>query len=393
MRPALKPALSRLWRDETTLQLGVDPARAVVLTDLSPGDRTFLNRLDGTSGLDLLLSESLDPLAAARLLGYLGDAGALDDLASPPQGLRPVERERLAPDLASLSLVHAAPGDASKVLARRRSSRVQLLGSGRIGTVAASLLAAAGVGQVTTLIDGRSDPTVRPGEVVPGGFRSQDVGRSRRSAAAAAIARATSAPGRSGSGPPLVMIASDRLEEVTADLGSPARSAGQPLLLTGVRETTGIVGPLVLPGRSSCLRCQDLHRQDRDPGWARLAAQMARPQGAVPPCDVVLATLTAAMAALQALTFLDAGGLTRSGADPAELPVLGGSLELTLPDWRWRRRSWPAHPSCGCGVAGSSATLEAPTLEAPTLNTRRLDPRAQEIQTREPEASRSPGGQ
>ena len=26
----------------------------------------------------------------------------------------------------------------------------------------------------------------------------------------------------------------------------------------------------------------------------------------------------------------------------------GGSLELTLPDYRLRTRAWPAHPGCGC---------------------------------------------
>jgi hypothetical protein len=34
-------------------------------------------------------------------------------------------------------------------------------------------------------------------------------------------------------------------------------------------------------------------------------------------------------------------------ADPA---TLGGTLELALPGWRWRRRSWPAHPDCGCAA-------------------------------------------
>jgi len=38
------------------------------------------------------------------------------------------------------------------------------------------------------------------------------------------------------------------------------------------------------------------------------------------------------------LTFLD-------GGDPASID---GTLELRLPDWRLRRRSWPAHPDCDC---------------------------------------------
>jgi hypothetical protein len=43
---------------------------------------------------------------------------------------------------------------------------------------------------------------------------------------------------------------------------------------------------------------------------------------------------------LQALAFLDGGAL------PA---TAGGTLELVLPDWRWRRRSWQLHPDCECG--------------------------------------------
>jgi hypothetical protein len=119
----------------------------------------------------------------------------------------------------------------------------------------------------------------------------------------------------------------------------------QPHLYAAVRETTAVVGPLVLPGTTACQRCCDLARADRDPGWPWLAAQLAaRRRAHVDACDTVLAAVVAAHAALEALAFLDR--LT----DPA-LPApttLGGTLELTLPDWRLRRRSWAPHPACGC---------------------------------------------
>jgi nicotinamidase-related amidase len=41
-----------------------------------------------------------------------------------------------------------------------------------------------------------------------------------------------------------------------------------------VRDGTGLVGPLVIPGVTSCLRCADLHRSDRDAAWPALAAQL-----------------------------------------------------------------------------------------------------------------------
>jgi hypothetical protein len=29
--------------------------------------------------------------------------------------------------------------------------------------------------------------------------------------------------------------------------------------------------------------------------------------------------------------------------------VVNGTLELVLPSWQWRRRTWPPHPDCDCG--------------------------------------------
>lgn len=42
------------------------------------------------------------------------------------------------------------------------------------------------------------------------------------------------------------------------------------------------VGPLVVPGRTPCLTCRDLHARDRDPAWPRLHTQLvARDPGRV----------------------------------------------------------------------------------------------------------------
>ena len=52
------------------------------------------------------------------------------------------------------------------------------------------------------------------------------------------------------------------------------RAEGVPHLPVRVRDGTGLVGPLVIPGVTSCLECADLHRKDRDPAWPALAAQL-----------------------------------------------------------------------------------------------------------------------
>jgi bacteriocin biosynthesis cyclodehydratase domain-containing protein len=150
---------------------------------------------------------------------------------------------------------------------------------------------------------------------------------------------------------------SGRAPDLTVLTGGPMSASEQaallraelPHLAVGIRETTAVVGPLVVPGATACLRCCDLTRTERDPGWSRLAAQLAgRRERASDPCDVVLAALVAAQAAAQALAFLD-----REVVGGALPPCVNGTLEVAMPDWRWRRRTWSPHPACGCCWAQS----------------------------------------
>lgn len=334
MRPMIKSGLRRLRRDDRMVQLGLDPSRAVVLTE--PDHMRVIEVLDGTRRKEEVSAAAGVPEpVAGGLLDVLFDRGVLDDASESADCLRKLdvsERDRLRPDLASMSLVRGRAGSGVSALARRRASVVHIRGGGRVGATTACLLGAAGVGYVR-IIDRESS---RSADVSPGGISPEDVGASREIAGAAALRRLTRGVRTGSKAPPHLVIL------------APADSPGLPdaldrypvpHLFAGVRETTGIVGPLVVPG-STCLRCQHLTRRDRDPAWPRLAAQLSRPAPGVPPCDTVLATAVAAQAAFQALAYLD-----RYPERPA---TLGGTLEMNLPDWRWRRRSWPPHPLCGC---------------------------------------------
>jgi bacteriocin biosynthesis cyclodehydratase domain-containing protein len=119
-----------------------------------------------------------------------------------------------------------------------------------------------------------------------------------------------------------------------------------PHLAVQAEEAIGVVGPLVEPGRTPCLRCLDLSKAARDPAWPVILAQATGAVGSMAAqqaCDTVLAAATAALAAAQALAFLD------RGCRPAA--ARGGTLEIVLPDWQWQRREWPPHPACTCGAA------------------------------------------
>jgi hypothetical protein len=372
MRPALKSALARVWRDDNTLQLGREAQRAVLLHGLDAADRALLNSLDGTRQRDVIVQDATDPAAAAALLARLERANALEDASAELPG----DRQRLGPDIASLALLHPGPGAGAAVLRQRAERQVEVRGCGRIGSQLAALLAASGVGLVITVDTepvAASDPT-------PGGIRREDTGRNRGVAAAAAVARATSTRGltapRRRDRPDLIILAADRIDRLAPDEGDDAERWQRPLLVTGVRETTGVVGPLVLPGLTGCLRCQHLHRCDRDPSWPRLAAALAGRSTPGPACDLALSAMVAALAAGQALQALDGqlpmidlGGGTECDQrnDPRRgtslniglPPVVGGTVEVSLQDWQLRRRSWPVHPRCVCTAATSPAAFPA----------------------------------
>ncbi len=338
MRPVLAPAARRLWRDRHTLQLG-DTA---VLSGVDEPTRAALALLDGTRDRDQVLAAAEDVGCPAQrtvdLLDLLDRDGLLEDAGADRSvlaGLARAERERLAPDLGSLALLGGGGGLAAARY--RRTTRVLVLGGGRVGAPLAALLAAAGV----LIVDVHDQHVTRAEDCGVGGLGLDDIGCARGPAAQQRLAAlAPSATSLTATAPDLVVLAPSRPGELEADLDR--LEPGTPHLLAQVRDTVGVVGPLVLPGRSACLRCCELTRTDLDPGWPALSAQLASPSRHREACDGPLAVMVAAQAALQVLLLID------GTADPA---ALDGTLELALPDWRWRRRSWPLHPACGCGRA------------------------------------------
>lgn len=362
--PMTKGALRTCWRDLNTVQFGMTPAHALTLGPMDLATGSFLRLLDGTRGLPLLHEEGhrmdLPPAHVDGLVERLSEAGLLDDASGggpAVETLRGKEKvlERLGPDLAALSLVASAPGEAMARLAARRSLRVQVRGAGRVGAVVASLLAGAGVGHV----DVRDGGVVEPWDVAPGGLPVDSVGERRDEAARRAARRAApdrpprrtvarSPHGESDPGLSLVILAPrDDLAVHAPDpaAAEPLVTSGTPHLYAGVVEGTGIVGPLVLPGETSCAGCLDRWRVDRDPVWPRLVAQWrtARPRQ-VRACDLALATTVAGLTASHALAFLD-------GRTPS---TTGARWEVSVPGLDWHARPVWAHPACPCGAEEKS---------------------------------------
>ncbi len=143
--------------------------------------------------------------------------------------------------------------------------------------------------------------------------------------------------------------------------------AGVPHLPVRVRDGTGLVGPLVIPGITSCLRCADLHRSDRDAAWPAVAAQLCRTVGTA---DRATVLATAALAlnevdhvvrAVRGDCTLQAGPQVDPDATPAPQTAiappnlaspspstLDTTLEFDVTKGAIAARRWSRHPDCPC---------------------------------------------
>jgi bacteriocin biosynthesis cyclodehydratase domain-containing protein len=341
--PLLPAATPLLRLDAQVLQVGgVDGRPGLRIAPAGADVLTLLRRLDGRRSQRAVRSDAVaggmpaevvdDLLAGLRGVGLLHDLAAADLLATEPG---PAAGAR-----AQVELPAAVPGTAASGRWRaRRQSAVVIDGATRVGTPLAAVLAASGVGRVSV----RDRGTTRAGDAIVGGVGAADEGRPRSLAAADAVRRASPLtdlrPLPPDQAPDLVVLC--RPWAAVDPLSGALQRAGTPHLVATVREETGIVGPLVVPGSTGCLRCAEARRRDDDPTWPRLAAQLTTGD-AVPSGATITCLLTALTAAVQILAHLD-------GEDgPA---VVDATLELRPPGFLPRLRRWPPHPDCGCGGA------------------------------------------
>jgi len=352
-RPArwrrLNAATVVLWRSPEVVQLELGERR-ITVSNVEPEHvaallprRSAVHTRQRLGKVDLTSDRPIDrarPLhgTTLELAEQLHRAGFLT---------RPVPRlsspEQLPAYLnADLGALIGRYGDgAYELLARRRQAAVAVHGTSRITATIAATLASAGVGHVQ-LVDGGE---VAAADACPGGLGHADEGARFGIAGVAAIRRSSpdvdTAPIGNGRLADLVILTDPA--PVEPSVRDSLHLDGLPHLSSTVHGSRAVIGPLVLPGRTSCLRCADLHRCDRDPAWPALAVQLAARLRQRTFSDVALCVAAAGVTAGQALGYLD-------GQRPE---TLGGTVEWQLPDWRLRRRTWPPHHECDCGASSN----------------------------------------
>lgn len=350
-----------VWRDRDTLQIGIDPRRAVALSGMGRA-AALIGLLDGSREHSQVLAAAEDlgiPRDAAdQVIGLLAAAGALQDFpAAELRALPDGPRARLARELATVSLAHGHADGGARVLARRQAASVRVYGAGPVGPEIASLLTASGVGRVVCTgpvgppparptVPGRPRTRRRGTPPTPAAQRPASAAQTRapgptaKQRPAAAKQRPAAAARRAGPGPrPDLAVLTDGYP---AELPAELVASGVLHLAVSAREAIGVVGPLVVPGQSACLGCVELARSDRDPAWPLILAQLAGLAAQPVACAATLTAAVAAQAVSQLLSCLDL-------AQPAAA-VTNATLELVSPGWQWRRRSWPRHGQCRCST-------------------------------------------
>lgn len=283
--------------------MGFEPGQALVLHGTGVG--ALLQQLDGRHSM-LSLREEARALGLSRrhldaIVAALATAGLLQDRVAPATG--------------------------------PPAARVRLIGAGPVGAQLARLLVDASLTGLYVFDDEPPEPSLYP---------SAGVLATRAQALCSALsASPVHTVGLNHWSKPdgvtldLTVIAAES-PEVDRLITDQLLRMDQPHLLVRTHPRGACVGPLVLPGRTSCLRCADLARRDADPSWPTVLPQLVR---LVQPPSRPLISWAASVAALQALAYLS--GTTAQ--------TLGATLEVDGADLAMRFRSWPVHPGCGCG--------------------------------------------
>jgi bacteriocin biosynthesis cyclodehydratase domain-containing protein len=143
----------------------------------------------------------------------------------------------------------------------------------------------------------------------------------------------------------LVILADAQVEPDRA-LTTQLTSSATPHLVVRLEPSRAVVGPLVVPGQTACVRCDDLGRCHLDSHWPMVLAQLCSTSTTPDPGLLGWAVATAL-------------AQVRAWLARAEPESLGRCLELGLADFRLRSRTWPAQPACGCSTAGTTDTAAA----------------------------------
>lgn len=317
--PMLLPGLAVVRRDETTLQVGLEPGRRARLPDSPQMRRTLASLVPGPVADP---DADFTTPAASHALAILAHHRLLVDRGEVAAALTRLPDARTRSGVTAL-FAQQGPG-AGQALRARAESTVSVRVAGRdpiASTWSATLteqLLASGIGRV------ESAPQTRT--------------RTHSGTLSGTLSGARAQP-PTPLGPDVGVLIS--LGEPDRDLLNAAMGTGEAHLVVAILDGLARVGPFVLPGHTACLRCVDAHAEEHDDRRGVILDQVTgadEPVATLPAAsDPALTAIALAWAARDVVSFVQ-------GDRPATWSAtvtLDKTLEIGT-------RRWLRHPHCGC---------------------------------------------
>lgn len=300
-RPLMRPEFPLLWRTATSIQIGDH----VIVDDVTGEAVSWLAALDGSQTCSDVSAAAKIGVDEQRVLIHAAfHAGALTDSRLAPECWRWVgvdDRIRVQQDWNAAatayppeSLTEIAEISPETVIDARWRTKVAVTGADALSDAVREAVRSHGIG----ISDSPDDADV-------------------------------------------VILCSPGHAQVV-----PAVSPDRPHLHVGTHGSVSIVGPMVVPGHTSCLRCAHLHHRDADPSWPLVAVQLQqRAESARSPVrDNLLVRLSATYAVILVRAWIDQPIMvSRWGNIALETSLTSASAALAP-----LTVARPTHPSCGC---------------------------------------------
>ncbi|HXD28874.1 MAG TPA: hypothetical protein VN621_08995 [Arthrobacter sp.] len=298
------PGLQVVRVSETTLRIG-GRDDGLWISGLTTADQDFIASL-ASPGRGPAASGAPDQPGARPTLPDARRRDQLLEVLAPvleePFRLPGALGATLAPDVTAFSAAYSTP--AGQLVRNRSRGTARIWGLGRCGQAVAALLAASGIGALCL----HDDLPVQAGDIGAGPLRIADLGKARTVAVAHRIgqlwprtrlARWEPTADDTGLGAQVsVVTACDSLPDPLADHLAATRVPHLPVLFG---PSWARIGPLVIPGLTTCLDCAKTDRT-LPPDLPRTAGC---PRSGSSTAELALSATAAGLATLQVMMLLD----------------------------------------------------------------------------------------
>lgn len=341
--PQLAPGVHFFERNESQIQIGINPSSAIIL-DKHIGAQIF-KLLSGNNSVAQICRE-LNQTGFTESSGenFLIQLANLGLLTSGPT-IQTYDDKNPVSGLQRLNLNRETVGS-HQAMKQRIACEIAIHGAGRLGTTLGVLLVSSGYPNITV----RDPQLVREDDLTVWGASRVDIGNRRDHTARNLIERMIR--GASSHKNSLRFQAQRRIEILLPDQRAnfpwiDATSADTfaakdtSYLFAATSSSASLISSIITPGHQPCLRCLHLHRCDQDPDWPRIELQVTA-HNAVDTAPIALIVRTALLIQATINHWVDADLTTAAQNSAFSLMQLGllPSQDETYPTY--------FHPTCGC---------------------------------------------